>query len=66
MTARSELQTEDLPRCPNDPTGQGLHCACLDVHDNCCDCPAHITCEGESLCMRDHPMMECCTCVAGR
>ena len=48
---RSELQCEDDPKCTADANGR--HCACLDVHDACCDCPAHISDDGE-LCMAQH------------
>lgn len=50
---RSELQGEDDPKCPNDPSG--LHCLCIDIHDRCCDCPAHITADGDLS-------MECVYC----
>ena len=48
---RSELQDPKLPKamkCKGHSTG--LHCACIDTHDKCCDCPAHIDIDG-NLCL---------------
>lgn len=44
---RSTLQEATDPRCPADPNGEGIHCAHIDTHDACCDCPWHIDAEGQ-------------------
>lgn len=53
---RSELQTDDDPKCPGHSTG--LHCACLDIHDACCDCTVHVGPDGD-LCFETHAPMDC-------
>ena len=58
---RSELQDRQTPICPGDTEGQ--HCACIDSEDSCCDCPAHVTVDGEGLCFEAHSLEECSTCA---
>ena len=53
---RSELQDPSNPKCTGHSTG--LHCACIDTQDDCCDCPYHINADG-NLCNCEGGMVNC-------